>query len=81
MWSGGAGKPYIFSSERGKPSGVGEGQYMPLPPWRRRTSLGYMHQGINGIPNGPPEPKLKTGTIRKISVANGLHYHYYRESA
>ena len=39
------------------------------------------HQGINRIPNGPPEPLSRNGTIKKISVASGLHYHYYREAA
>ena len=39
------------------------------------------HQGLQGIPNGPPDSLSKTGTIKKISVASGLHYHYYREAA
>jgi transposase InsO family protein len=39
------------------------------------------HQGLKGIPNGPPEPGPKDGVIKKKPLLFGLHNHYYRESA
>ena len=38
------------------------------------------HQGIKGIPNGPPEEFSKTGKIRRKPLLLGLHSHYYREA-
>jgi transposase InsO family protein len=54
----------------------------------RRLVNGYIeyynnyrpHQGLNGIPNGPPEQSSKTGTIKQRSLLFGLHNHYYREA-
>ena len=39
------------------------------------------HQGLKGIPNGPPEPYPKTGEIKQKPLLFGLHNHYYRETA
>ena len=39
------------------------------------------HQGLKGIPNGPPEPGPGTGEIKQKPLLFGLHNHYYRESA
>jgi transposase InsO family protein len=39
------------------------------------------HQGLKGIPNGPPEGQSNTGPIKSKSVLFGLHRHYYREVA
>jgi transposase InsO family protein len=38
------------------------------------------HQGIRGIPNGPPETG-GAGPVRKRPLLFGLHNHYYREAA
>jgi transposase InsO family protein len=38
------------------------------------------HQGLKGIPNGPPEQSSKTGTIKQKPLLFGLHNHYYREA-
>ena len=39
------------------------------------------HQGLKGIPNGPPEPSSSTGEIKQKPLLFGLHNHYYREAA
>jgi hypothetical protein len=39
------------------------------------------HQGLKGIPNGPPEELGNTGPIKSKSVLFGLYRHYYREAA
>jgi transposase InsO family protein len=39
------------------------------------------HQGLKGIPNGPPKPNRTTGTIKQKPMLFGLHNHYYREAA
>jgi transposase InsO family protein len=39
------------------------------------------HQGLKGIPNGPPEQGSKTGRIKQKRLLFGLHNHYYREAA
>jgi transposase InsO family protein len=39
------------------------------------------HQGIHGIPNGPPEQGPKDGIIKKKPLLFELHNHYYREAA
>jgi transposase InsO family protein len=39
------------------------------------------HQGLKGIPNGPPETRNNTGPIKSKQVLFGLHRHYYREAA
>ncbi|MDR0443345.1 MAG: integrase core domain-containing protein [Treponema sp.] len=39
------------------------------------------HQGIKAIPNGPPDPVSKTGTIKQKPLVFGLHNHYYRKAA
>ena len=39
------------------------------------------HQGLKGIPNGPPEPCNSTGEIKRKPLLFGLHNHYYREAA
>jgi transposase InsO family protein len=39
------------------------------------------HQGLKGIPNGPPETQNNTGPIKSKPVLFGLHRHYYREAA
>jgi transposase InsO family protein len=39
------------------------------------------HQGLKGIPNGPPADFSKTGEIKKKPLLFGLHNHYYREAA
>ena len=51
-----------------------------------KSYIGYYnnyrpHQGLQGIPNGPPEPSSTTGAIRKKPMVFGLHNHYYREAA
>ena len=38
------------------------------------------HQGLKGIPNGPPEQLSKTGKIKRKPLLFGLHSHYYREA-
>jgi transposase InsO family protein len=38
------------------------------------------HQGLNGIPNGPPELHSSTGPIKQKPVLFGLHNHYYRDA-
>jgi transposase InsO family protein len=39
------------------------------------------HQGLKGIPNGPPGDFSKTGEIKQKPLLFGLHNHYYREVA
>ena len=39
------------------------------------------HQGLKGIPNGPPEQLSTDGEIKQKSLLFGLHNHYYREAA
>jgi hypothetical protein len=39
------------------------------------------HQGLKGIPNGPPEGNPGTGEIKQKPLLFGLHNHYYREAA
>ena len=39
------------------------------------------HQGLRGIPNGPPQQDPKTGKIKKKKLLFGLHNHYYRKAA
>jgi transposase InsO family protein len=39
------------------------------------------HQGLKGIPNGPPESSKNIGAIKQKPLLFGLHNHYYRESA
>jgi len=41
------------------------------------------HQGLKGIPNGPPEVSTSKdkGLIKQKPLLFGLHNHYYRESA
>ena len=39
------------------------------------------HQGLKGIPNGPPEQLSATGEINQKPLLFGLHNHYYREAA
>jgi hypothetical protein len=39
------------------------------------------HQGLKGMPNGPPELLSKTGKIKQKPLLFGLHNHYYREAA
>ena len=51
-----------------------------------KSYIGYYnnyrpHQGLQGIPGGPPEPSSTTGAIRKKPLVFGLHNHYYREAA
>jgi hypothetical protein len=38
------------------------------------------HQGLKGIPNGPPEQNPGAGRIRQKPLVFGLHNHYYREA-
>jgi len=55
----------------------------------RRLVKGYVeyynnyrpHQGLKGIPNGPPEPGQNKGPIKQKPLLFGLHNHYYRETA
>ena len=54
----------------------------------RRIVKGYLdyynnyrpHQGLQGIPNGPPETGNSTGAIKQKPLLFGLHNHYYREA-
>jgi len=54
----------------------------------RRLVQGYVeyynhyrpHQGLKGIPNGPPEPSQGKGSIKQKPLLFGLHNHYYREA-
>ena len=51
-----------------------------------KSYIGYYnnyrpHQGLQGIPGGPPEPSSTAGAIRKKPMVFGLHNHYYREAA
>jgi transposase InsO family protein len=54
----------------------------------RRLVNGYIeyynnyrpHQGLKGIPSGPPEQGPKTGAIKQMPLLFGLHNHYYREA-
>jgi transposase InsO family protein len=39
------------------------------------------HQGLKGIPNGPPGGNPATGEIKQKLLLFGLHNHYYREAA
>ena len=39
------------------------------------------HQGLKGIPSGPPGQGPETGDIKKKPLVFGLHNHYYREAA
>lgn len=55
----------------------------------RRIVKGYVdyynnyrpHQGLKGIPNGPPGPVSGTGRIKQKPLLFGLHNHYYRDAA
>ena len=38
------------------------------------------HQGLKGIPNGPPKPSQGNGAIKQKPLLFGLHNHYYREA-
>jgi putative transposase len=54
--------------------------------WRLVKSYVYYynnyrpHQGLKGIPNGPPEPSQGNGVIKQKPLLLGLHNHYYREA-
>jgi hypothetical protein len=39
------------------------------------------HQGLKGIPNGPPKQELKDGVVKRKPLLFGLHSHYYRQTA